>query len=181
MIPLRMNKNGVREDLLTAHLAAAAIAAHVLEAALPGPGPWFKVGLANTFTLVALFHIGWRAALVVSLIRVLAGSMALGTFLSPTFFLSLSGALAAVGVMGVARLMPLRFGPVGVSLLAALAHMSAQVSTAYLLIIGHAGLFLALPWFLAGSWVTGILNGLIAFLILERLTPDNTLPGGQHA
>ena len=164
-----------RRELLIAYLAAAAVAAHILEAALPGPGPWFKAGLANIFTLVAFFELGWRAAVQVSLIRVLTGSLLLGTFLSPTFFLSLSGATGALLVLGAARLLPPGLGPVGVSVLASLAHMTAQVGAAWLLIISHNGLFVALPWFLAGSWVTGLLNGLLAFLILERLARSQPL------
>ncbi|MBF0371639.1 MAG: Gx transporter family protein [Magnetococcales bacterium] len=172
----------LRRELLIAHLAAAAIAAHLLEAALPGAGPWFKAGLANTFTLVALFRLGWGAAVGVSLIRVVAGSLALGTFLSPTFLLSLSGAVGALLAMGLMRGVPLlQLGPVGISVMASLAHMSCQVIAAHFLFIGHSGIFLALPWFLAGSWITGILNGILAFLILERLERFRHLLEGTPA
>ncbi len=181
-----------RPELLIAYLAAAAVSTHILETALPGFGPWFKPGLANTFTLVAFFHLGWKAAASVSLIRVFAGSLAMGTFLSPTFFLSLSGSAGTVLILGVvyrlqlngphSKLAPntllahngvslhkIGLGPVGVSLLAALAHMVFQVCAAWILIIGHSGIFLALPWFMLGSWLTGIFNGLLAYLILERM------------
>ena len=178
-----------RHELLMAYLSAAAVVAHILEAALPGLGPWFKPGLANTFTLVAFFQLGWKAAAGVAMIRVLAGSLALGTFFSPTFFLSLSGATGAVLTLGMIHLLPCKvylpthpsqsrnepqdtpsgLGPVGVSLLSAMVHMLFQVLVAWLLIIGHSSIFLALPWFLVGSWLTGIFNGLLAFLILERL------------
>lgn len=165
-----------RRELLIAYLAAAAVAAHLLEAALPGFGPWFKPGLANSFTLVAYFHLGWRAAAGVTLIRLLVGSITLGTFLSPTFFLSFFGATGAVLVLGAVSVWPPSIqglGPVGVSLLASLAHISCQILAAWLFILGHSGIFLALPWFLLGSWFTGIVNGLLAFLILERLAGSN--------
>ena len=191
-----------RQELLVAYLAAAAVSTHILESVLPGIGPWFKPGLANTFTLVAFFHLGWKAAASVSLIRVFVGSLAMGTFLSPTFFLSLSGSAGVVFILGLvshlqrngpySKLAPntllahngvsqnipfylsqnihkTGLGPVGISLLAALAHMSFQVCAAWILIIGHTGIFLALPWFMLGSWLTGIFNGLLAFLILERM------------
>ncbi|MEO5332036.1 MAG: Gx transporter family protein [Magnetococcus sp. YQC-5] len=165
----------LRKDLLVAYLAAAAVTTHVLEAALPGPGPWFKPGLANVFTLVAFCRFGWRAAMAVTLIRILVSSMALGILFTPGFFLSFFGATGAVLMLGVVRLLPLGLGPVGISLLAAMAHMVAQTVAAWLLIIGHVGIFSALPWFLAGSWISGILNGLLAFLLLERLDQHHHL------
>ncbi|MBF0359179.1 MAG: Gx transporter family protein [Magnetococcales bacterium] len=171
-------KSTIRPDLLIAYLAAAAVAAHVLEAALPGPGPWFKMGLANIFTLVAFFHLGFSAAAMVSIIRVVAGSLALGTFLSPTFFLSFAGAAGAVLVMWLLSLFPFKIGPVGVSILASLAHMASQVVAAWFLIIGHDGIFLALPWFLIGSWFTGLLNGLLAYTVLTRVAKHNTVAVG---
>lgn len=162
------NISPLRRRLLLGYLAAAAIVAHVLESALPGLGPFFKVGLANTFTLLAYFQLSLRAATAVSLIRVFAGSLFLGTFLSPTFFLSLSGALGAVAAIGAFGALPVRLGPVGLSLLAALSHMTAQVVMAWLLIIQHPGIFQLLPWLLLGSWAAGVLNGLIAKMILDH-------------
>lgn len=166
----------LRKDLLIASLASVAIVAHLVEAALPGPGPWFKPGLANVFTLVAFFHLGWRGAMAVTLIRIMAGSMAMGALFTPGFFLSFFGATGAMLTLGVVQLFPSGLGPVGVSLLAAMAHMIFQTVAAWLLIIGHVGIFKALPWFLVGSWFTGIMNGLLAFLILERL--NRHLPVG---
>lgn len=167
----------IRRDLIIGHLAAAAVTAHILESALPGFGPWFKPGLANTFSLVAFIHLGWRAAAGVTLLRVIAGSLFLGTFLSPTFFLSLSGALGAVGMMGLIYHIPNRLGPVGISLMASLTHMGCQVVAAWFFIIGHNGIFMALPWFLVGSWFTGILNGVLAFLILEKMHRFESIGG----
>ncbi|MBF0285414.1 MAG: Gx transporter family protein [Magnetococcales bacterium] len=158
----------LRRELLTAHLAAAAIAAHVVESLLPGVGPWFKPGLANIFSLVACFHVGLEAAVAVTLIRVVVGSLAVGSFLTPGFFLALSGAIGALGVMALTRRFP-ALGPAGVSVLAALAHMTGQVLAAWGLFVGHGGLLHALPWFLAGSWATGLINGVLTFLLLERL------------
>ncbi|MBF0159219.1 MAG: Gx transporter family protein, partial [Magnetococcales bacterium] len=96
-----------QRDLWIAYLAAAAIAAHLLESSLPGLGPWFKPGLANILTLVAFFTFGWRAAVGVTLIRIIAGSMILGTLLTPTIVLSLSGAAGALLALGLTkRLLP---------------------------------------------------------------------------
>ncbi|MBF0177360.1 MAG: Gx transporter family protein [Magnetococcales bacterium] len=153
--------------------SAAAVAAHLLESGLPYPGPWFKPGLAHIFVLIVWFQLGWRAAMGVSILRVLASSLILGTFLSPTFFLSLSGAVAALLAMGLVAMLRLPVGPVGLSIPASLAHMTAQVGVAQVMIFDHPGVLTALPWFLIGSWITGLVNGLAACFVLRHLADKN--------
>ena len=72
---------------------------HRVEALLPLPTPWIKLGLANIMTMIALVFLGASAALTVTLLRIFLGSLLGGTFLGPTFFLSLTGGLAAWAVM----------------------------------------------------------------------------------
>ncbi|MFQ5488479.1 MAG: Gx transporter family protein, partial [Gammaproteobacteria bacterium] len=111
-----------RQDHRIAWLTALAIAIHIAESVLPSPLPGVKPGLANVVTLTVLFLYGWSAAVWVSLLRVLVGSLLIGTFLTPTFALSLSGALASLVVLGLGTLLPGRgLGPVGFALLASLA------------------------------------------------------------
>lgn len=163
-----------REDHLVAWLAALAIAIHVLEAALPSPLPGVKPGLANVVTILVLVQFGWRLAAWVSLLRVLCGSLLLGTLLSPTFFLSLGGALASLAVLALAARLPGRgFGPVGYSLLAAQAHMLGQFLIAYLLFIPHAGLWTLLPLLLTAALLFGLTSGIIAHMMLQGVTRES--------
>ena len=60
---------------------------HRLEALLPLPSPWIKLGLSNLMTLVALVFLGFKEAVIVTFLRVVLGSILGGTFLGPTFFL----------------------------------------------------------------------------------------------
>ncbi|MDQ3796483.1 MAG: Gx transporter family protein, partial [Pseudomonadota bacterium] len=85
-----------RDDYRIAWLAALAITIHIAESALPSPLPGVKPGLANVITVITLLTFGWRAAVWVSLLRVLAGSLLIGSFLTPTFMLSFSGAAASL-------------------------------------------------------------------------------------
>ena len=78
------------DDYRIARYAAAAIALTVAEAALPSPLPGIKPGLANIIVLVVLARYGWRDAAWVSLLRVVAGSLVIGQFLAPGFFLALA-------------------------------------------------------------------------------------------
>lgn len=159
-----------RQDHRIAWLTALAITIHIAESALPSPLPGVKPGLANVVTIVALVQYGWGTAAWVAMLRVLIGSLLIGTFLSPSFLLSLTGAAASITVLRLASWLPGRgFSPVGYCLLAAMAHMGAQFFTAYRVFIPHDGLFRLLPVFMTASLIFGIISGIIAQTALHRL------------
>ncbi|PCH59569.1 MAG: heptaprenyl diphosphate synthase [Gammaproteobacteria bacterium] len=159
-----------REDHIIAWFAALAIAIHVLESAIPSPIPGIKIGLANVVTIVVLVNFGWRTAAWVSLLRVLIGSLVIGSFLSPTFVLSLSGACASLCVIGIAyALARQHLSVMGYSVLAAVAHILTQFWVAYLLFIPHDALFHLLPILVTVAIITGIVNGSLALAIQKRL------------
>lgn len=159
-----------REDHLIAALATLAIAIHVAESTLPMPLPGAKPGLANVVIIAALLLFGWRTAAWVSLLKVLAGSIVAGTFLSPTFVLSLSGAIAAMAATGLVwALRPALLGPMGYSVLAAMAHMAAQFHVAWLLFIPHPALFNLLPILMTLALIFGLTSGMIVQIVLARM------------
>ena len=158
------------EDRRIARYAAAAIVLTIVEAAIPLPLPGIKPGLANIVTLIVLSRWGWREAVWVALLRVLASSLLLGQFLAPGFFLSLSGALASLIVLGGAHYLPQRwFGPVSHSILAAFAHIGAQLLVARLWLVPHDGVFYLIPFFAVAAVVFGLINGLVAARLLHEL------------
>lgn len=157
------------EDHRIARLAAAAIGLTLAEAAIPSPLPGVKPGLANIVTLMVLARFGWRTAAWVSVLRVLAGSLLLGGFLTPGFFLSLAGALASLAALALTMHLPARwFGPVSQSVLAAFAHIAGQVAVVYLWLIPHAGIAWLLPILAAAALLFGTINGLVAAHFLAR-------------
>jgi heptaprenyl diphosphate synthase len=152
-------------------LLLVAIGLHVFESALPNLGPWFKPGLANIVTLMTLVMLGPRAAIALALGRVLLGSMFIGTLLTPTFFLSLGGTVAATAVMLAAwRWLP-GVGLLGISLLAALAHMVAQFAVVEHFYIQQPALYHLLPPMLLLSAATGWVNGALAAYLCARVQP----------
>ena len=90
------------EDRRVAWLATAAVALSLVDAAIPSPLPGVKPGLANIVTLVVLIRYGWATAVWVSGLRVLAGSLLLGYFLAPGFFLALTGTTLSLATLGLA-------------------------------------------------------------------------------
>lgn len=159
-----------REDYRIAWLAALAITIHIAESVLPSPLPGVKPGLANVVTVAVLLLYGWRAAIWVSLLRVVVGSILIGTFLTPTFVLSLTGAVAALAALGLGQwLFRGRLGPLGYCLLAAMAHMAGQFHAAYVLFIPHPALFALLPVLMTVAVLFGLLSGLLAQVMMARL------------
>lgn len=168
------------EDHRIARMAAVALGLTVLEGAIPSPLPGVKPGLANIVTLIVLARYGWRAAAWVSLLRVFAGSLLFGNFLTPGFFLSLSGALCSLLILALARHLPARwFGPVSHSIYAAFAHIAGQMSMVYLWLIPNAGIAYLIPVFAIAALLFGTVNGLIAAHFMDNETlnkPEDRLP-----
>ena len=154
-------------------LVGLGVVLHRLEALLPLPTPWIKLGLANIMTLIALVFLGFRAAIEVTLLRVLLGSVLGGTFLSPTFFLSLAGGIASLCIMGLLyRERERTFSLVGISVAAAYAHTTAIFICVFFLFIHQSVFFNLLPVFLTFSLVSGVLTGLLANNITKHLSNE---------
>ncbi len=161
--------NTTAEDHHIARMAAVALGLTVLENAIPSPLPGVKPGLANIITLIVLARFGWRTAVWVSLLRVVAGSLLFGNFLAPGFFLSLSGALCSLAALAMSMHLPQRFfGPVTHSVLAAFAHIAGQMLIVYLWLIPHSGIAYLIPIFATAALVFGTVNGLVAARFMDN-------------
>lgn len=157
------------EDHRLAYLAALAISLMWVEAALPSPLPGVKPGLANIVTLLVLRQYGLRTAFWVAGLRVVAGSILLGSFLTPGFVMSLGGAMASLAVLSLAQYLPQRyFGVISLSVLAAFAHIAAQLTIVSVWLMPDVNVFYLSPVFAAAAWLFGLSNGLIAAYLLQR-------------
>mgnify|MGYP000453355375 FL=1 len=169
------------DDHRIAKLAAFAIALHMVEAVIPSPLPGVKPGLANIVTLYVLLQYDFATAAWVSILRVFASSLLMGQFLSPTFALSLSGALLSLSVLWLAQHLPRRyFSAVTLSILAAFAHIAGQLIVVRLWLIPHASVAYLIPVFAAAALCFGVINGLItAKLISSRLAGSSPVTAAE--
>jgi heptaprenyl diphosphate synthase len=157
------------EDFHIAKLTALAIGLHMIEAVIPSPLPGVKPGIANIVTLFVLYKYCFTTAAWVSLLRVFASSLLLGQFLSPTFILSLSGALLSLSVLYVAQHLPQKhFSAISLSILAASAHIAGQLIIVRLWLIPHTGIVYLIPIFALAALMFGLINGLIAIKLLKN-------------
>jgi len=159
-------------DHRIAWLTALAISIHILESAIPSPLPGFKPGLANVITIAVLIQFGWRTAAWVSFLRVMCGSLLLGTFLSPAFILSLGGGAFSITALWFASRLPGEgFSAIGYSVLASLAHMTGQFTLAWLLFIPNTAVWRLFPVLLTAALLFGIVSGIIARSMCDEETP----------
>ncbi len=154
----------------TALLAGFGLVMFLFEAILPRPLPWAKPGLANIVTLLALHMLGAASAWAVTLLRVLLGSFFIGSFMNPGFWLSLAGGIAAVAVMTALKTCGAKhFSVIGISLAGALAHVLAQIAVAGFFIVRRWEIVYLLPAMLWPALFAGVVVGIAALLLLERL------------
>lgn len=149
-------------DHQIAKLAAIAVAISLVEFFLPSPIPGVKPGIANIIILYTIFKFDYQTGVWVSLIRVFITSIIIGTFLSPTFFLSLSGALCSLLIVLIFKnYNKKKFSLISISLLASLAHIVGQFIVVRVWIIPHDGILYLLPLFLISAFIFGIVNGIV--------------------
>ncbi|MFT7229136.1 MAG: heptaprenyl diphosphate synthase [Methylophilaceae bacterium] len=158
-----------KADHHIAKLTTLAIGLHVLEAMFPSPLPGVKPGIANIITLYVLVQYGFGTAAWVSFLRVFASSLLLGQFLTPTFVLSLSGALLSLAALWLAQHLPKQyFSLITLSILAAIAHIAGQLLILRLWLIPHAGVSYLIPIFALAAVFFGLINGVIANQLVKK-------------
>ena len=166
-MPKTINITTTAEDHHIAKLTALAIGLHLLEAVFPSPLPGVKPGIANIVTLYVLYQYDFATAAWVSLLRVFASSLLLGHFLSPTFVLSLSGAIVSLSTLFLIQHLPKRyFSAISLSIIAAFAHIAGQLIVVRFWLIPHTGVSYLIPIFALAALIFGVINGVITAKLL---------------
>jgi heptaprenyl diphosphate synthase len=155
-------------------LISLACVLQIAESMIPHPIPGLRLGLANMLTLTAMVVLGFGYALEVAILRTVLSSFILGTFMSPGFILSLSGAVTSALIMGffywVSGLHPrCRLSIIGISIIGAFTHNIVQLYLAYLLLVKHAGIFVFFPWLSLGAVATGWIVGTVTGGVCRKL------------
>ena len=151
-------------------LIALAMVLSFIESQIPAfiAVPGIKLGLANIAVVFALYSLGFREALGVSLIRVVLSAILFGSVLSGLY----SAAGAILSLLGMALLKKsCFFGTVGVSVSGAVLHNLGQIGIACFILRTQA-LVYYLPFLILSAVVAGIVIGIIAAVLVERLGGD---------
>ena len=155
----------VKRFTIIAMLLAIAIVLNVLESFtifIPG----VKLGFANIIILIMLYEFKPAEALMVDILRIFRVGLLRGSFLSPTFFMALSGGLTSFIIIFLFSRIKI-FSPVGVSVLGSISHATGQIFVAIGL-LGTNAVVYYLPFIALLSILTGILSGIIAKVYLAK-------------
>lgn len=157
------------EKLTTAALLAAlGLIFSYIEAILPVTAgiPGVKLGIANIVVVVALYCLGNKEALSINIIRILvAGLLFNGAFGA---LYSLSGAILSFVVMVMLKKTRL-FSIAGISMAGGVMHNLGQLLVAAA-IIENIKLFVYFPVLLFSGMISGILMGIVATLVIEKIS-----------
>lgn len=158
--------------ILAAILTAFALVAFVIEGAIPPLTPIYgvKLGLANVFTLFALYALGKPYGLAVMLLRIVLGNIITGQLVS--FIYSLTGGLLSFLLMILLK----RFFPLKqmwvLSVLCAVTHNIGQLLAAIFMMQALAIAYY-LPVLILSGIIAGAFTGICAQLVLIRLSKLN--------
>jgi len=169
-----------RRLVMLSMFAACGLVIFVFESFLPVL-PWFRPGFGNIATILALLFFGFEDALKVTVLRVVLGALVLGRLFTPVFVFALCGGLASVLVMAQVHKSTRLFGPVGISVLGAVAHNVVQLVVAYFLFVRSAELFIFIPVFTVTGVVTGTLTGMVSAVIFEKTGRKHGPAAWNHA
>lgn len=127
--------------------------------------PGVKMGLANIAVVFALYKLGWKEAILVSLIRVFLVSLLFGT--GASLFYSVAGAvLSLIGMIGL-RATKL-FSSVAVSVAGGVLHNVGQIGMACLLLETDV-LRYYLPFLALSGILAGVVIGVVAAIMVKRI------------
>lgn len=127
--------------------------------------PGVKIGLANVVVMVALYTMGARDALVLSLIRILLVGFTFGNTVSMIY--SLGGGLLSYLVMVLLKKAKV-FQMITVSIAGGIFHNVGQILMA-MLVLENAGVAAYLPVLFLSGTVTGLLIGLLGGEVAKRI------------
>lgn len=162
-----MKKNNIKRLCTLALMIALAFAFSYLESLIPFNFgiPGIKLGIANLVVIVALYTMNAKDALFISIIRILLSGLAFsGPF---AMIYSLIGGLLSFLVMFAAKKNN-KLSPIGVSALGGTVHNFGQILVAAVVMRTYRIIYY-FPILMIVGLVTGILNGIIADIIIKRI------------
>jgi heptaprenyl diphosphate synthase len=127
--------------------------------------PGVKLGLANIVIVVALYLMGIKKALLLSVIRIILVGFTFGNLYSLLY--SLAGGVLSFAVMVIGKKMKC-FSIIGISVLGGTFHNIGQIIVAAY-VVKTIGLAFYIPILVIAGVATGIIIGTLANILVKRI------------
>ncbi|MDF2538174.1 MAG: putative rane protein [Herbinix sp.] len=129
------------------------------------PVPGMKLGLANLVVLAALYTMGGKESLVLSVLRIVLVGFTFGH--PSTMLFSIAGGLLS-WILMLLFMKTKWFSLVGVSIVGGISHNIGQILVA-IYIVDNINIAYYLPYLLITGAVTGTLIGILGAMIVKRI------------
>lgn len=162
-----ITKNRTYRICLTGMFIGLALVLGYLESLVPVfiGIPGVKLGLSNLVTIVALYELDIKSAVIISFFRVILSSV---LFSNMTVMLySMAGAALSLLVMALLIRTKI-FSKNGVSIAGGVSHNIGQLSIAYI-VIGNSNVLYYMPVLLLAGTLAGGCIGALASLIIKKI------------
>lgn len=153
-------------------LTAAALIAFIVELRFPDilPIPGVKLGLANIFTVYAVYRFKAKEVFLMVLTRIILGSVFSSNFSALLY--SFAGAMACLaGMLLLRRIIPMRYIWL-CSIIGAMLHNTGQIIVA-MAVMRSPAVLPFYPILLTAGCIAGTFTGLCAKFILSRHIPGS--------
>lgn len=127
--------------------------------------PGVKLGLANLVTVVALYMLGLKPAILISIGRIILSGILFGNV--TVIIYSLAGAGLSIVVMCIVRKIKI-FSVTGISICGAIAHNIGQIAVAAFVMENANILYYMLILCITGA-IAGTLIGVLASVVLRNI------------
>lgn len=127
--------------------------------------PGVRIGLANIAVVFALYRLGFKEALGISLFRVVLSSLLFGSLLSMAY--SAAGAVLSLLMMALIKKTRL-FGTVAVSVVGGVSHNLGQIAIACLILQSRVVVYY-IPVLILSGVAAGVVIGIISAVVIARL------------
>ena len=161
--------------LVLAEFSILAVLVYTFENYLPKPLPFLKIGLANIFILLILWQLDLISAIIVSVSKVVIGSLLSGLIFTPVILFSLVGSITSLIAMYTAHKIKINFSLIGVSIIGAIFHNISQLIIAYFLFFKNIKIFYLVPLILIMGLVSGLITGSVAYFLNTKINLEKVL------
>ncbi|MCM1170586.1 MAG: Gx transporter family protein [Clostridium sp.] len=160
-------KSNNRMVALTGVFIALALVLSYLEGLIPvfAAVPGVKLGMANIVTMLAMYKLGVKPAIVISAGRIVLSGILFGNLY--VIIYSLAGATLSICIMIILKKVKL-FSVVGVSVAGAVAHNAGQIIVAVFL-MENVNIMYYLPVLIISGVAAGIVVGILTVYIIRNI------------